>query len=342
MKRYLTILCLSLLAICVVSGLGAYLLKEADTPTETTAESAGNETTCETDTNQTEKDVTDDMITETLPETEAMVPAPTLELSDLACAQVFVYDIDADVFLFEKGTDRPIVPASITKLLTALCALHYMPADELITPGDELNLVKPDSSIAYVRSNHTLTLSMLIEGMMLPSGNDAAHVVAAAVARYVTGDPKMSGQAAVDHFVKLMNDYAVSIGCTGTNYIVPDGYAHEDHYTSAHDLVIVGEAAIRNEIIAKYANTTSEKVFYASGHTMTWHNTNQLIHPESDFYSPYVTGLKTGSLAENYCVLVSAEIGGKTYLLGLFKAPVEAGRYEDAHKIINALLALGV
>ncbi|MBQ4064828.1 MAG: D-alanyl-D-alanine carboxypeptidase, partial [Clostridia bacterium] len=194
--------------------------------------------------------------------------------------------------------------------------------------------------IAFVRSNHTLTLSMLIEGMMLPSGNDAAHVVAAAVARYVTGNDKMKGEDAVDYFVTMMNEYATSIGCTGTHCIVPDGYAHENHYFSAHDLVVIGKLALANEIIAKYASTPSEKVFYASGHTMTWHNTNQLIHPESDFYSPYVTGLKTGSLAENYCVFVSSAIGGKTYLIGLFKAPEEAGRYEDAHKVINALLAL--
>jgi D-alanyl-D-alanine carboxypeptidase (penicillin-binding protein 5/6) len=278
-------------------------------------------------------------MTTVAPETEAVTTDEPLVLPSLYAEHVFVYDVTEEKYLFKKATDAPIVPASISKLLASLCALHYVPKNHVIKPGDELKLVKPDSSIAYIKSHHKLTVEMLIEGMMLPSGNDAAYALAAGVARYVANDATMSGQDAIDYFLDLVNNYAVSIGCTGTHYVTPDGYAYEDHYNSVHDLVIIAKAAIQNEVISKHTAKASDYVTYASGHTNTWKNTNKLIQSDSPYYSPYVTGLKTGSLANNYCILVSAEIGGHTFIIGVFKAPEEDDRYEDATKILAALEA---
>ncbi len=337
MKRSLLPLIALLLAVCTLSGMAALILRDMgepiDTPELTTGDSDSESLSFDLP-DSTESDTTVESTTE-------LPPPPPLEPGELSSLQVFVYDMSAGCFLYEKGTDQPILPASITKLLTALCALHYMPADAHITPGDEQELLPKGSSVAYVKSNHTLTLSMLVEGMMLPSGNDAALAVAAGVARYVTGDPSLPGQEAVDYFMGLANDYAKTLGCTGTHFLVPDGLIYEGHYTTAHDLVLIGQAALQNEIIAGYAATVSEKVRYVSGHTMTWKNTNLLIQPESDFYSPYVTGLKTGSLTDAYSVMVSATVGESTYLMGFFGSPTKEGRFQDAHVILNLLLAEG-
>jgi len=335
MKRFLTVCAVLLLIICTVSGLAALILREMNPPSETSGiqnDRTSSEDATNTDAISTEK-------SQTVTESETLPPPPVLEIPDLNCTQVFVYDVTAEAFLYEKGTDQPIIPASITKLLTALCALHYMPADELITPGDEQELLQKGSSTAYVKSNHTLTLSMLVEGMMLPSGNDAAFAVAAGVARYLNKDPNLAGTEAVKIFMDLANDYAKSLGCTDTHFTVPDGFIYEEHTTTARDLVLIGKAAMQNEIIAKYAATVSERVTYASGHIMTWNNTNPLINPESVFYSPYVTGLKTGSLSEAFSIMVSAEINGKTFIMGFFGSPTKDGRYQDAHTVINLLMS---
>lgn len=260
-------------------------------------------------------------------------------LSQTQSQNVFVYDLTHSTLLGEVASTDKICPASVTKLLTALYALEVMPADQKITPGDELSLVLPGSSIAYVRSHHTLTLEMLIEGMLLPSGNDAAYVVAAATARYLKNDPSMSGEDAVTYFMTCLNAYAVKLGCQNTHFTVPDGLAGEEHYTCSYDLILIGEAALKNEIITRYASLVTDSVVYASGHTMTWNNTNQLLKNTSPYYSPYVTGLKTGSLTDNYCIYVSAEIDETTYLIGVFGAPESAARYTDTHLILNALLA---
>lgn len=282
------------------------------------------------------------------PETSVPPASPTPEgqawlieaLSKARSQHVFVYDVTNKALLGEVSQTDKIYPASITKLLTALYALEVMPADTKITPGDELSLVLPGSSIAYVQSHHTLTLEMLVEGMLLPSGNDAAYVVAAATARHLANDPSLSGEDAVAYFMTELNAYAKRLGCTNTHFTVPDGYAGNEHYTCSHDLILIGEKALQNEIIAKYAALPTDSVVYASGHLMTWNNTNQLLKETSKHYSPYVNGLKTGSLSGYYCVYVSAEINGTTYLIGVFGAPESAARYTDTHLVLDALLTL--
>lgn len=249
--------------------------------------------------------------------------------------QVFVYDVTDGVMKYSHGTDRKIVPASITKLLTALTALDMMPDNTVITPGDELELVAEGSSFAYIRPHHRLTLAMLVEGMLLPSGNDAAYVTAAGAARYAAGAPDMSGRDAVEYFMTKVNEYAAKIGCTGTHFTVPDGLAYEGHYTTADDLVIIAQKALENPVISRCTALLTDSVKYASGHTNEWRNTNLLIDPDSEYYRESVTGLKTGSLTDAYSVLVSAVIDGKTYIIGVFSTPYPEDRYVVADRIID-------
>ena len=75
-------------------------------------------------------------------------------------------------------------------------------------------------------------------------------------------------------FMEKANEFAKSLGCTDTYYRVPDGLAYDNHYTTASDLVILSKAALENPIMMRYASTATEHVTYASGHTITWNNTN--------------------------------------------------------------------
>ena len=114
----------------------------------------------------------------------------------------FAYDVDNEEFLYLKGENEIIYPASTTKLLTALFALECAEPDTVFRPGDELQLVGSGSSIAYIKPIHQLTLEMLIEGMLLPSGNDAAYVIAAGVGRILADDETLEGKTAVDLFME--------------------------------------------------------------------------------------------------------------------------------------------
>ena len=261
----------------------------------------------------------------------------TLDL-DVKAPQCFVFDTQSGELIYMKGKGEKLYPASTTKLLTIMYALTVLDPEMLVTPGDELSLVGEFSTIAYVKPNHTLSVEMLIEGMLLPSGNDAAYVPACAAGRKLSDDPK--GIPAVDAvalFIDGMNEYANSIGMTGSHFTCPDGYPDEDHYSTVEDMAIISAIAVKNSIIKKYARILVDNVVYASQHTNKWTNSNKLLDPSGEFYSPYATGLKTGSADNNYSFIASADIEGVTYIAGFFTEEHPNDRFVDALTVIKAL-----
>ncbi len=249
--------------------------------------------------------------------------------------QGFVYDVQKNQIVFTKGEDKVIYPGSTSKLLTALFSLSVLPQETVITAGEELSFVKEGSSIAYIKKGHCLTVEMLVEAMLLPSGNDAAYVLAAAVGRALKPDSANASEE-ISVFVQGANAYAKEIGLCGTVLTVPDGYADEKHYTTTEDMAILAKHALENEIIQKYTSMYKDSVIYASGHTNTWENTNLLLNPQSKYYSAYATGLKTGSIQGEYSLLFSFRLDdGREYIAGVFGANGKYVRFEDANAIIH-------
>lgn len=256
---------------------------------------------------------------------------------DIRSPQAFVYDCDRNEILFAKGMDKVVYPASTTKLLTILYSLTLLDPEEKVTPGDELLLVAADSSVAYIKSYHTLTVEMLVEGMLLPSGNDAAYALAAAAGRKSSKNPDLSGRGAIDVFVKGLGDYARSIGCVGTHFTTPDGYAGKEHYSTLEDLILISSLAAENPIICRYCALAADDVTYASGHTNRWVNTNQMLDPESPYYAAEVNGLKTGSIDGSYHLIATAEADGRHYIIGTFGAHDKDARFADTKAIVEEL-----
>lgn len=263
------------------------------------------------------------------------VSSSPVSVDGLTAKAYFIYDCAAEEFVAIRGTDQPIYPASITKLLTALYALTLLSPDEVITPGDELSLVGEGSSIAYVKSHHTLTAEMLIQGMMIPSGNDAAYALAAAAGKKL--DPSLSGKAAVERFMKGLNEYAKSLGLCYTTFTVPDGLAGEEHFTGVEDLAIIARHAFANELIRTYGGMAEANVTYASGHTNTWVNTNLLLIEDSSYYDARVKSGKTGSMEGSYNLVFLAEENGKEYIIGIFGSESKTARFADGICAMNAV-----
>ena len=268
------------------------------------------------------------------------VPASAQPMQiEVSAPQAFVYDVEADEILWQKGSEYVVYPASITKLWSIVTAMQYLNASDVITIGDEVALIDEDSSVAYVSEGQKLTVEMLVEGMLLPSGNDAAYALAAAVGRVLLPQER-DPQALVDAFVAEMNRYAQECGLCGTTFTTPDGLAGQEHYTTIEDMVLIGRMALRQPLIAKYAATAEDSVVYESGESITWTNTNRLLRPDSIYYREGVVGLKTGSLAHNYCVTIAYQSGGKTYLAGVLGAWDGDRRFEDACTIVDAIAAM--
>ena len=261
-----------------------------------------------------------------------------LKVFDIDSPQGFVYDVSNETIIFTKGEDKVVHPGSTTKLLTALYALTILDPDEIITPKDELDLVKEGSSIAYILSTHKLSVEMLIEGMLVPSGNDAAFVLAAASGRRLAKDESLSGEEAVKVFIRGINDYANKLGLCGTYFVSPDGYSGSEHYSTTEDMAIIAKCAFENDLIMKYTSMQSDHVIYASGHTNDWTNTNKLLDPQNEYYNEYVIGLKTGSLDNEYALIFAFRFDdGREYIAGVFGSDNKNTRYEDALSIISSL-----
>lgn len=263
-------------------------------------------------------------------------PADPIYVDGLTTDTYFAYAYDTDVFAAIEGAKERIYPASITKLLTALYAIYCL--DDLsveITPGDELELVKAGSSIAYIKSHHTLTAEMLIQGMLIPSGNDAAYALAAGVKELQNSS--MDGAEAADEFSRSLNDFGKLLGLCSSSFTVPDGFAGREHYSSLEDMAIVAKQAFTDETIVKYCSMAKADVTYASGHTNTWINTNLLIDPDSEYYDERVICGKTGSLDGYYNVVFLAEIKGTRYAIGVFGSTGENARFADAIRIMDVI-----
>lgn len=263
---------------------------------------------------------------------EKPFPQPNIQ-----ARHALVYDLTEKRILFCKDTeDERVYPASVTKLYTILTALHYLDPDEIITAGNELNLVRSGSSRAYIRKGQKLTVSMLIEGMLLPSGNDAAYVLSVAAGRRIAGSPVLPPKEAVSRFVWEMNRQAEADGLVQTHFVTPDGWHDDDHYTSLRDLISIAEQALAEPEITKYTSLASAKVTYASGETNRWKNTNELLKESSPFYRKGILGLKTGHTNEaGFCLLTAATAGDSTVLIAVFGAETSDMRFEDSVKLLD-------
>ena len=283
-----------------------------------------------------------------IPETQPTEPTEEEELVltfgedfSVESRDYFIYDCDNDqILVVEGGLDDKLYPASITKLFTAYVALQYLDPDQVVTLGREVNLVAANSSLAYVKMGQTITVEKLVEGMLLPSGNDAAYGLAAAAARKHSGDADMEASEAVAYFVDLMNSTAQSLGLTGTHFVNPDGIHDADHYTSSRDLMKIAELALNSACIRSCVTIVSDRVTFSNGDVASWDNTNELIDPESQYYCEDAIGLKTGhTSAAGFCLLSAFEVEGKTYVIGTLGCVRPEDRFIDALKLYDVLMA---
>lgn len=279
------------------------------------------------------------------PETEAPTsPPPDARTEALAAAaeamqagSIFVYDTGSGEMLFTSHGEAQIVyPASITKLFSAWVALKYLDPETVITAGDELSLVQPGSSTAYIRKGCRLTVEMLVESMLLPSGNDGAYVLAAAAGRAIAGEKSLTVTRAVETFVECMNREAAELGMEHSHFTNPDGYHQEEHVSSPGDMAIIGALALENPVIARYAAKQQDSVVFESGEWITWYNTNALLNPESPYYLSSCLGLKTGYTSEaGYCLMAAFRQENGAVLVGIFDADTRDSRYADAKTLME-------
>lgn len=214
---------------------------------------------------------------------------------------VLVVDRDSGLPLYEKNATARIYPASTTKLMTALCAAEKVKdLDAAVTVRQDVldQLPDDDNSLAGLQAGEELTMRQLLYSLMLPSGNDAALVVA----DYVSGSESA--------FAQLMNQRAAELGCTDTVFVNPHGLAGQEQYSTAWDLARIAEAYLRVPALAEIAAAKEYTFSTNMRDEVTVKNSNLLLDPESELYEPSARGVKTGTQSLGASFVSAAEQDG--------------------------------
>ncbi len=249
-----------------------------------------------------------------------------------------LYKADTLECLYSLNASTKIAPASLTKMVTACVAIENMPLNTVITVGSELSLVPKNSSLAYIYKGQRIKLSDLLTGMLLCSGNDAAYTIAASVGRYASGNSALGDKEAVEYFCSLMNDYVKELGTQNTNFTSPDGSDSDGQYSTVNDLAIITSHAMKNKTIADITSTHYKKVVFVSGQIAKWTNTNELINPDSPYYTNYVNGFKTGGTEmAGKCLSATFTKDGVEYIAIVMGCEDNTARYENILKLINSI-----
>ena len=227
----------------------------------------------------------------------------------------YLVNLDTTRVIYEKNAHERVAPASTTKIMTAALALSLCEdaSSVIVTLPEDLwvEFENIDISHAGLAAGEEITMEQLVYCMLLQSANEAASGVASYFGRH--------------EFIDLMNQKARELGCTDTNFTNPHGLYDVNHYTSARDLFLITEWAISvpgfYEIACKSWYTIPET---NKNYEKTLVTSNLMQDSSSRYYTPYIRGIKTGTLEESGRCLVSiAEKNEMRFCLVLLGCPME-------------------
>lgn len=215
-------------------------------------------------------------------------------------------DADTGAILYNKGMDEKRYPASITKIMTALLALEHSGLDEEVTFTEEcLADQTSDSGNLGMKVGEILTMRQCLMALMIRSANDVATQIAVHVA------------GSVSAFADMMNQRAQELGCVNTHFVNASGMPDENHYTTAHDMALIFQQAIKNQDFLDIIGTQS----------FTIEPTN--MNPESRVLNTH-HALLSASAPEHY----DGCFGGKTGVTAASKNTLVSGAARNGMTLI--------
>lgn len=254
-----------------------------------------------------------------VPLTEALGNGPPIPSAPkLQATGYLLIDATNGEVLVEHNAEEPLPPASLTKMMTAYIAEREI-AEGRASFDDKVPVSvkawKTGGSRMFIREGTEVRLEDLLRGIIIQSGNDAS----VAVAEYIAGSE--------DVFADVMNQTAVSLGMTNTQFKNSTGLPQEGHYTTAKDLAVLAARTITD-----FPDTYSiyqEKNFTYNGIKQA--NRNSLL-----FRDPSVDGLKTGHTEEaGYCLVASAERDGFRLISVVMGTSSEKAREQETTKLLQ-------
>jgi serine-type D-Ala-D-Ala carboxypeptidase (penicillin-binding protein 5/6) len=222
--------------------------------------------------------------------------------------------------VWAHSPDLPVPPASLTKIMTGLIALEKLKIEETVIVSAAAS--RETGSRIGLRPGDKLRVMDLLAAALVGSANDACH----ALAVHIAGNEKS--------FVQIMNARARELGLAKTHFTNACGHDNPEHYSTAHDLALLAETALKNPIFAEVVSQVRLEI-----HTKD-RKRNFRIENKNELIGRYLgaVGVKSGFTAKaGKCLIAFVERNGKRVLLTLLNAPE---RWWTATRVLDAALAL--
>ncbi|GAB55257.1 D-alanyl-D-alanine carboxypeptidase dacA [Glaciecola punicea ACAM 611] len=255
----------------------------------------------------------------TMTTTAAIVipPPPTVDAGGF-----LLLDHNTGHIIAEKNIDQRLAPASLTKIMTIYVVGKELQAGnisltDMVTISEKAWAKKfPDSSKMFIEVGTQVSVSDLLMGIVVQSGNDAC----VAIAEHIAGSESA--------FASMMNAHAQNLGMSATNFVNSHGLHDADHFTSPRDMATLSSALIREtpEMYKIY----SEREFTYNG--IKQFNRNSLLWDRS----LNVDGIKTGHTSDSgYSLITSATQGNMRLVSVVMGTDSERSRKAENKKLLR-------
>lgn len=227
--------------------------------------------------------------------------------------------------LYEKNANEALYPASTTKILSCLLAIENCELNEIVSFSHEAVFSVPkDGSKIAIDVGEELTMEECLNAILIRSANEVTN----AVAEHVAGS--------IPAFVEMMNERAKQLGCTNTNFVNANGLHDDNHYTTAHDLAMMGRAFFANELLCRMSVTKVLHLYPTDKQPdEIWENNHNQLLPGSKYAYEYLVGSKTGYTDQALSTLVTcAEKDGMRLICVVLKDKAPS-QYEDTITLFN-------
>ena len=253
-----------------------------------------------------------------------------IDLSEAGAAALF--DLKNLDTLYAKNVNVQINPASLTKVMTALVAIKYGSADQMLTASENVLITEPGAQLCGLKPGDKMTLDQALRILLIYSANDVAVLIAEGIS------------GSVDDFVALMNQEAMELGATNCNFTNPNGLTEEGHYMTTYDLYLIFQEALKYDLFNEIIQMTTYSTVYtdASGNEKSLEVNTTNLYLRGTYEMPLninVIGGKTGTTnAAGHCLMLySKGSDGTPYISIIMKETSGENLYSDMNKLLESV-----
>ena len=239
-----------------------------------------------------------------------------------------IVETNTGKIIYEKDIYEQNYPASVTKILTAILTIENCNLDDVATVSQTaISQIPTGYVIAPLYVGEQITIKDLLYALMLKSANDAAYVLA----EHVGGS--------VDGFSEMMNKKAEELGCKNTHFVNPNGIHNQNHYTTAYDMYLISNYAMKNEKFKEVVSTYEYTLSPTNKHPLKdriMKNTNNFVNPKNAYYNKIINGIKTGTTKQaGNCLITNSSDNGLEFITVVLGAQTANSKFSETKKMIS-------